>query len=83
MQNNHKDLSESMEKWTLDRFEGDFAVLENEARETCTLPRHRLPRHTKTGAVLLFDGERFHLDANETAAAQQRIQNKFDRLRKK
>ena len=68
-----------MAKWIIDRFEGDLAVLEGEAGELVH-PRADLPIDAKEGDVLTED---FMLDIEETAERLHRIQERFERLKKK
>lgn len=71
------------ERWVIDRFEEDTAILESPSRKTIVLPRYHLPADATEGCHLWFDGERYHRDAAATEEARTRIQSKFERLRKK
>lgn len=67
-------------KYTIDRFEGDFAVLEAEDKTMQNVPRTLLPESAKEGDCLNWDGERYLLDEAETAARSARIKRKMDAL---
>jgi hypothetical protein len=42
------------QKLTIDRFEGDLAVLITEDKKSITWPKDKLPKSAKEGAVLSF-----------------------------
>lgn len=42
-------------KFTLDRFEGDGAVLIDEQGKTTIWPKNKLPANPRDGSVLVFD----------------------------
>lgn len=67
-------------KVVIDRFEGDYAVCEKEDRTMMNIERHRLPENAGEGDVLLIEGERILLDAEETASRKQKIQSMMDSL---
>ena len=69
-------------KWVLDRIENNLAILENEHLESINLPLNTLPANCKEGDCLWFDGQSYHNDEMQTKTTQQRIQQKFNRLRK-
>jgi len=70
------------DKWIADRFEENIAVLENAATlETMTLPKPDLPAHTKPGDTLILRDGIWHVDKAETEARQQRIQERFNRIK--
>ena len=41
-------------KLTIDRFEGDWAVLKTADNESISWPKNKLPAHAREGAALLF-----------------------------
>lgn len=63
----------------IDRFEGDFAVIEYEGR-TFALPRLLLPEEAKEGDVLRFAVE---IDHSATADRRRRVTEKEDNLFRK
>ena len=58
----------------IDRFEGDFAVVEKDGK-FYNVPRCILPENAKEGSVLKFEVEK-----NETEKRTNEIKNKMDRL---
>lgn len=64
------------EKCIIDRFEGDYAVIEY-GRITFNLPRSLLPKEAKEGDILTFD---IHIDKEETKMRSQRIKKLADEL---
>ena len=71
-------------RWIIDRFEEDFAILENpETLETKECPKTKLPKRAKEGDALTEDSGAFRLDQGETQERAARIRERFNRLRKK
>ena len=67
-----------MTKWVVDRFEEDFAVMENtENLSIIAYPVACLPEGTKEGSVL-----KLVLEEAETLTRSKRIEEKFERLKK-
>lgn len=62
--------------WTIDRIEGDTAVVEIAVGKTVNLPRAALPDGIKEGAVL-----RIEIDPDEAAKRKKKTRSLFDRLR--
>lgn len=54
--------------WTIDRLEGDLAVLEVEERKTVTVPKTALPEGAQEGDVL-----RITIDREKTTAREAEI----------
>ena len=71
--------------WVIDRFEGNWAVLEN--TQTLEIKKHAredLPPGVSEGAALRLNADgSFGYDKAETAARRERINNKFARLQKR
>lgn len=66
----------------LDRFEGDFAVLEEDGR-MFSVPRSALAG-AKEGDLLTPDGDGGYVpDPEGTAERQRKMRSRFDRLKKK
>ena len=61
----------------IDRLEGDFAVAELPGGKTCAVPRALFPGAAE-GDVFVISKE-----AREREARESRIQNQFDRLKRK
>ena len=76
----------SMEKdeakeFTLDRFEGDNAVLENrETKEIININKSDLPKDTKEGTILKYQNEEFSIDKKEQKKTEERIKQKIENL---
>lgn len=62
-------------KFIIDRFEGDFAVVELENREMVDIPICMIPTEAKEGDTL-----KIIIDEEETAIRKKRIERKFKRL---
>lgn len=62
-------------KFTIDRFEGEYAIVELEDREMVEIPRIILPPGAKEGDILNIS-----IDEDETEIRRRRIQAKFNSL---
>lgn len=62
-------------KFIIDRFEGEFAVVELENREMINLPICIIPQGTKEGDIL-----KIIIDQEETSSRKRRIEEKLKRL---
>lgn len=62
-------------KFIIDRFEGDFAVVELENKEMLDIPRRILPLDSKEGDIVSIS-----IDEIETNERRKTIQDKFDSL---
>lgn len=60
-------------KFLIDRFEEDFAVLENEDKKLVTVKRDLIPENSSEGSVLLFNGTSYEADIERTK--NERIEN--------
>ena len=68
-------------KGTIDRFEGDWAVVELEGREFVDISIDLLPPDAKEGSVILIDGDgKVIASAKETDEQRERINELMDRL---
>ena len=67
-------------KYTLDRFEETFAILEAEDRSIAKIPRQNLPENVKEGSILTLTGSIWTVDLSETENAANRIRTKMDLL---
>ena len=78
----------SLNKYTLDRFEGDYAVFLKRPDETeqLLIPRNAIQVTVKEGDIVQIDddGESYKIEVleAETKAAQDRINDLLARLRK-
>lgn len=65
--------------YTIDRFEGDYAVLEDDDENRVNVKKALLPEMAKESDVLDFDGESYTVNADET---EKRRQSVIEMLRK-
>ena len=68
-----------MKRYIIDRIEDEFAVLEKEEGGTFDVKRQLIPGG-KEGDVVLFDGESYHIDADETVKRKEIIEEKMRKL---
>ena len=57
----------------IDRFEGSFAVCEDEDRNMVNIERSKLPPEAREGDVLYIDGGEYKVDAPATDARKRDI----------
>lgn len=62
-------------RFIIDRFEGDYAVVELENQETIDIPRKILPEEAKEGDIV-----KVFIDEEETKSRKEIIKNKFNDL---
>ena len=62
-------------RFIIDRFEGEFAIVELENREIVDIPRVVLPIEAKEGDSIIVS-----IDEAETESRKERIQDKFNSL---
>lgn len=75
---------ESNLRYSIDRFEGEFAVCENlETGEMINIRIDLLPDGIKEGSIIKFDNENYILDAETTKEKQEKIKNIVNNLFKK
>ncbi len=65
-------------KYTIDRIEGDYAVVELEDRTTANVSISALPHGAKVGDVIVVS-----IDKAETESRKARIEDKMERLFKR
>lgn len=66
-------------EYSLDRLEGEIAVLEGEDK-LWDIPRQELPPETAPGDVLLWNGQTWNIDQAKTQARKERMAEKMRRL---
>ena len=66
----------------IDRFEGEYAVIENGDSFENVL-RNELPPDAAEGDVLSFIDGKWHINAAETESRRKRIREKMERLKGK
>lgn len=67
-------------KGIIDRFEGDYAVVEFEGRQMKDIPRRDLPAGLKEGDVIRVLDEKYVLDELETERIKKETGTMFDKL---
>ena len=69
--------------YTLDRFEGNFAILENRNTKKMTdIPISNIPANAKEGDILRLANGSYVVDHEETKNVSNRIRQKMDNLKK-
>lgn len=72
---------DAIEEFTVDRFEGNTAVLENrKTQEMVNLKKEELPEGLKTGDIIKKINGKFYIDRIETERMEKRIENKMKNL---
>ncbi len=68
--------------YTLDRFEGEFAVLENRnTKEMLDIHVSDIPSNAKEGDILKLSNGSYVVDYEETRAVSERIRKKMNNLK--
>lgn len=67
-------------KVTIDRFEGEFAVCEQEDRTMINIRKENIPKEAKEGDILVIEGESIYIDTAGTAERKKRINRLMDDL---
>lgn len=68
--------------WTIDRFEGDFAVLtHHQTLDTTDVEIAKLPPGAKPGDSVKYKDNLYYLDPQETALRKKRINERFQRIK--
>lgn len=71
-------------KFSVDRIEDNIVVLESiENNEIREVDISLLPEGIKEGSILVLNNDIYELDLNEEELRRKRIQEKFNRLKKK
>ncbi len=75
MKNSKKsgDFNKMKEYFSLDRFEENFAILEDKDRNFIKILKKILPKDAKEGDVLIKTNEKFEVDAEQTAKLREKI----------
>lgn len=64
----------------IDRFEGVFAVCEDEGRRIVNIEKARLPEGAKEGTVMIVQGDKIEIDHYETEKRKDMIKKMMDSL---
>lgn len=82
-----KELKKSIEKkshFSIDRFEGEFAICENkETNEMVNIHKSLLPKNCKEGDILKLENGVYIIDKISTNTEQKEIKNMVNNLFKK
>ena len=71
-------------KYAIDRIENNIAVLENiETGEKKEINIIILPNNIKEGNILILENNKYKIDLTEEKLRRKRIEEKFNRLKKK
>lgn len=70
--------------YIIDRFEGDYAVCEDETKATFDIPKTLLPADAKAGDVLIpcSGSPGYEIDHKETARRREAARERLNRLRR-
>ncbi|MGN1194922.1 MAG: DUF3006 domain-containing protein [Acutalibacteraceae bacterium] len=60
-------------KYSLDRIEGEFAVLIDDSENTVNVPVSLLPKEAKEGSVLVKTYDGYSVDTEETMRRKKRL----------
>lgn len=78
------DNNQDVLTFSIDRFEGNFAVCENrQTGEIINIPIENLPENAKPGSILKFENNKYILDLETTKTEQEIVQNMISNLFKK
>ncbi len=70
-----------MKKFIIDRFEGMYAICEEEDKTMLSIPKYRLPLDCKEGDCIILNTKGMYQKDNEvTMEREKRIRDKMDRL---
>lgn len=66
---------ENSKKYTVDRFEGKYAVCESENFKFINIEKKRLPKGVNEGDVIYFDGKKYVIDLEKTNDRKKYIED--------
>ena len=67
-------------KVIVDRFEGSYAVCEDEEQKMINIEIDKLPQGVKEGDVLIIEGDNIKVDKEETEIRRERIRSLMEDL---
>lgn len=74
-------LEEMESRYTIDRFEGSMAVLENRTTgEIFNINKNELPQDAKEGTILKLNNNKYEIDLEEQKIVADRIKEKMNKL---
>ena len=66
---------------TVDRFEGDYVVLESDTEGMINIPRENAPAMVGEGMIVYYEDDRIlEIDHEETARREYEMRRRFERL---
>ena len=72
---------DAIEEFSIDRFEGEIAVLQNRKNGSITeIEKNKLPEDIKEGDIVKKINGKYSLDAEKTVEESNRIKNKMNDL---
>lgn len=84
LEKKHSDILRDGDTFTVDRFEDEFAILENrETGKMINISIFKLPNNLKEGNILTVFNGNFILNNEDTQNISSNIQSRFDKLKKK
>lgn len=69
-----------MKEYSIDRFEGEQAILIDRDQKTITVLKNLLPAGAAEGDVLLFDGVQYHIDQALTEQRRAEVKQLISKL---
>lgn len=67
-------------KITIDRFEGEYAVCEDEAGKFIDIPKADIPKGAKEGDILSKADNGYRIEKAETEAKREEIKKRMNKL---
>ncbi len=65
-------------RYTIDRFEGEYAVCENETGEMINIPTEQLPEKAKEGDIIIESNGIYTIDHDSSNKAKAEIEKLMD-----
>lgn len=74
-------MGNPMERLTIDRFEGAFALCEDSSGNMHDLPREAVPSHAKEGDILVLQPDGGYIvDEQATKSRREKVRSLFESL---
>lgn len=67
-------------KYTIDRFEGNYAICEKDDRTMIDIQRDKLPPTSKEGDIIIFENGTYRIDIYSTNNRKEHIKKLMDDL---
>lgn len=82
LEKKHSDILKDGDTFTVDKFENEFAILENRnTKKNINISIFKLPNNLKEGDILTLSNGNFILNNEETQNIQNDIQSRFNKLK--